>query len=95
MVSIEIISIHVILERQSRLYLCMDGLYVYIYGNIGEYINGNIGKYMCVYKYIYLFVYMYIQAKRSHECEKQKSGCMWEVGVGKGKWEDDILWFKK
>lgn len=67
MVSIEIISIHVILERQSRLYLYMDGLYicVYIYMEIlGEYINGNIGKYMCVYKYIYLFVYMYIQAKK-------------------------------
>lgn len=89
MVSIEIISIHVILERQSRLYLCMCECICIYMGILGKYINGNIGKcivYINVYTCLYICVYMYIQVKRrSHECEKQKSGCMWEVRVGKGK----------
>lgn len=74
MVSIEIISIHVILERQSRLYLCMDDymcIYIWKYWGIYKWKYWEI--YVCIYGF---FVYMYIQAKRSHECEKQKSGCM-------------------
>lgn len=75
MVSIEIISIHVILERQSRLYLCMDDyMCVYIYGNIGEYINGNIGKYMCVYM-VFLYICTYKQKEAMNVRNRNQGAC--------------------